>query len=97
MELSIDAGTKGLLGALGTIKSSIHFLAKRKAAELAALKLGPGGSTPENNLEEHVRRFRVFDLNQIVVIGASQKQLIGLTFYACPFYAAEFFTFRNKI
>ena len=46
-------------------------LAKRKAAELAALKLGPGGSTPENNLEEHVRRFRVFDLNQIVVIGAS--------------------------
>ena len=72
-------------------------LAKRKAAELAALKLGPGGSTPENNLEEHVRRFRVFDLNQIVVIGASQKQLVGLPFYACPFYAAEFFTFRNKI
>jgi hypothetical protein len=36
--------------------------------------LGPGGSTPENNLEEHVRRFRVFDLNQIVIIGASQKQ-----------------------
>jgi hypothetical protein len=51
-------------------------LAKRKAAEVAALKLGPGGSTPENNLEQHVRRFRVFDLNQIVVIGASQKQLI---------------------
>jgi len=70
---------------------------REKAAELAALKLGPGGSTPENNLEEHVRRFRVFDLNQIAVIGASQKQLIGLTFYACPFYAAEFFTFRNKI
>jgi len=72
-------------------------LAKRKAAELAALKLGPGGSTPENNLEQHVRRFRVFDLNQILVIGASQKQLIGLTFNACPFWAAEFFTFRNKI
>ena len=78
-------------------RSTDADLAKRKAAELAALKLGPGGSTPENNLEEHVRRFRVFDLNQIVVIGASQKQLIGLTFYACPFYAAEFFTFRNKI
>ena len=50
MELSIDAGTKGLLGVLGAIKSSIHFLAKRKAAELAVLKL------VRNKLEEHVWR-----------------------------------------
>jgi hypothetical protein len=67
MELSIDAGTKGLLGALGAIKSSIHFLAKRKAAELAALKL------VRNELEEHVGKFMLFDLDQNLSVSASKS------------------------
>jgi hypothetical protein len=68
MELSIDAGTKGLLGALGAIKSSIHFLAKRKAAELAALKL------VRSKLEEHVERFMLFDLDQNRSALGNKKQ-----------------------
>jgi hypothetical protein len=48
---------------------------KEKGRQFGGLKSWVRGDPPrEDNSEEHVRRFRVFDLNQIVVIGASQKQ-----------------------
>src|SRR6516162_957732 len=81
MELSIDAGTKGLLRALGAIKSSIHFLAKRKAAELAALKL------VRSKLEEHVGRFMLFDLDHNrSALGTcrTRSNTTTRTRYCCP-------------
>jgi hypothetical protein len=47
-------------------------LAKEKGRQFGGLKVWSGEDPPpENNLEEHIGRFRLFDLDQTVTMGFS--------------------------